>query len=279
LDSNIINLLQENEIYFCKHWSRNAIEAKDKFFALYNKDLDNDYFLNRVVINKSLYPSLDNPAEIESLIVDITHLSKTKKITLYLHINSDYTTLEEHLIKKNFEKIDEVLGLQYPLFFDDNNGTLYPEPFEKQSNCFRKIILADNCNDLRQWIKAYCNIFEIGIENEGIIFDILKNKAGAFHFVLFKDTCKDTNPWNVMGCGIIFPYKNSIALYCLGTKKEYRHNKIATNIINYSINYGRRKKYLVLGLQTLLSNRLLSFYEKQGFEKIYNNKIYRINNS
>ena len=93
----------------------------------------------------------------------------------------------------------------------------------------------------------------------------MQDKFNIFDFVLFKKNVKDETHENVGGCSILFHHKNCMALYCLGTKKEYRCNKVATNIINFSINFGRRQGYSIFGLQTLQSDNLLSFYEKQGF--------------
>ena len=69
----------------------------------------------------------------------------------------------------------------------------------------------------------------------------MQDKFNIFDFVLFKKNVKDETHENVAGCSILFHHKNCMALYCLGTKKEYRCNKVATNIINFSINFGRRQ--------------------------------------
>jgi len=78
---------------------------------MYTKDISDDYFLNRTLINENLDFNLIDHIEIEKTIHDLIEISNAKKITLYLHINSKQSLLEEYLIKENFEKIDEVMGL------------------------------------------------------------------------------------------------------------------------------------------------------------------------
>ncbi len=275
LDSDIIKILQENENNFCSSWHSKVVNVKNKFFILNTKDLNDDYFLNRTLANENMdFNQYDN-IEIEKTIHALTKVSNTKKITLYLHINSNQSLLEEYLIKENFEKIDEVTGLQYLDSFDYNfsilNTAILVKPFNGS-----QILIVDSYDELKMWVKAYCTIFEINGKKENLIYKTLQNKFNIFDFVMFKKNAKDETHENVVGCSILFHHKNCMALYCLGTKKEYRCNKVATNIINFSINFGIGQGYQIFGLQTLQSDNLLSFYEKQGFVKIYTNKIYKI---
>jgi ribosomal protein S18 acetylase RimI-like enzyme len=243
---------------------------------MYTKDISDDYFLNRTLINENLDFNLIDHIEIEKTIHDLTEISNAKKITLYLHITSKQSLLEEYLIKENFEKIDEVTGLQYHNHIDYSFSTLNTDILIKPFNGNQKILIADSYDELKMWVKAYCTIFEISREKEDLIYKILRNRFNVFDFVLFKINVKDKTHENIAGCCILFHRGNGMALYCLGTKKEYRFKNVATNIVNFSINYCRRRGYQIFGLQTLQSDNLLSFYEKQGFGRIYTNKIYRI---
>ena len=243
---------------------------------MYAKDISDDYFLNRTLFNESLDVNLIDHVEIEKTIDDLTTISNAKKITLYLHITSRQSLLEEYLIKENFEKIDEVTGLKYPNHFDYNFPTPNTDILVKPSNGSQKILIADSYDELKMWVKAYCTIFEINGEKEDLIYNILRNRFNVFDFVLFKINVKDKTHENIAGCCILFHRGNCMALYCLGTKKEYRGKKVATNIIEFSIKFGRGRGYQIFGLQTLQSDNLLSFYKKQGFVGIYTNKIYRI---
>jgi ribosomal protein S18 acetylase RimI-like enzyme len=275
LDSDIIKMLQENENSFCNSWHSKVVNVKNKFFILHTAGLNDDYFLNRVLINEHLDFNRYDHFEIEKTMHALINVSNAKKITLYLHITSNHSLLEEYLIKENFEKIDEVTGLQYLDSFDYNFSTLNTSILVKPFNG-SQILIADSYDELKMWVKAYCTIFGISGKKEGLIYKILQDKFNMFDFVLFKKNVKDEAHENVAGCSVLFHHKNCMALYCLGTKKEYRCNKVATNIINFSIKFGRRQGYPIFGLQTLQSDNLLSFYERQGFAKIYTNKIYRI---
>ena len=276
MDSDIINILHENENCFCNRWHSKIINVKNKYFILYTKDLKDDYFLNRTLINEKIGFNLNDHIEIEKTIHDLIRVSNAKKMPLYLHVNSNHSLLEDYLIKENFEKIDEVAGLQYLNSFDYNFSTLNTEILVKPFNGTQKILIADSYDELKMWVKAYCTIFEISRKKEDLIYKVLRNKFDIFNFVFFSINVKDKTHDDIVGCSILFPSGNCMALYCLGTKKEYRFKKIATNIINFSINFGRRQGYQIFGLQTLQSDNLLSFYEKQGFVRIYTNKIYRI---
>jgi ribosomal protein S18 acetylase RimI-like enzyme len=276
LDSDIIKILQENENCFCNRWHSKVVNFKNKFFIMYTKDMSDDYFLNRTLINENLDFNLIDHIEIEKTIHDLTKISNAKKITLYLHITSKQSLLEEYLIKEKFEKIDEVAGLQYPDHFDHKFSTLNTDDLVKPCDGNQKILIADSYDELKMWVKAYCTIFEISGEKEDLIYKILQNRFNVFKFVLFKINVEDKTHENIAGCCILFHRGNCMALYCLGTKKEYRCKKVATNIIKFSINFGRRQGFQIFGLQTLQSDNLLSFYEKQGFVRIYTNKIYRI---
>jgi len=279
LVSNIINTLQENEFNFCRNWNSRVLNIDNKFFALLNKDLYDDYFINRTVFNKNQSFNLKNKKEIENIIYSLIHFSKKEKITFYLHVSSAQTLLEEYLIENNFEKIDEVIGLHYPNYSDLYIQNLDSNASIKQSNYHQKIIIVDNLDGLRKWIEVYCLSFDINKNKEELIYKILQKKFNIFYFILYKINIKDEIKGNFVGCSILFPYGNCIALYSLGTKKEYRHKNIATNIIDFSLDFGRKIGNQIFGLQTLQRDNLLSFYEKKGFMTIYNNKIYKIMNS
>jgi hypothetical protein len=278
LDSNIIKILQKNELYFCKNWDPMILDFNNAFFTLYNKDLFDDYFINRTILKKNPHLHLKNKNPIEKIIHSLNSLSKNRKIYLYFHVNSDQTLLEEYLIKKDFEKIDEVIGLHYPGYF---NLPVRNEDFNtsKDYSNLSSILLIDDFDALNEWLNIYCLSFNISFSKKYLIYKILKKKFGIFYFVLSKLNGNNETHGNAMGCCILFPYRHCISLYCLGTKKEYRHKHIATNLIDFSIKFGKEKGYQIFGLQTLKSDDLLNFYERKGFVKIYSTRIYRVINS
>ena len=275
LDSNIIKILKKNELYFCKNWDSVIWDFNDEFFTLYNKDLFDDYFINRTIIKKNTNLFLKNKNQIEKIIHSLNNISKNEKINFYLHLNSDQTLLEDYLVKKGFEKIDEVIGLYYPYYFDLSILTENFNSSENYSN-LSKIIVIDDIDTLKEWVNIYCLSFGISSRKKYLIYEILKKKFGIFYFISFKINGINETHGNTVGCCILFPYRRSISLYCLGTKKEYRHKHVATNLLDFSIKFGKDKGYQIFGLQTLKSDGLLNFYEKKGFVKLYTTLIYRL---
>jgi N-acetylglutamate synthase-like GNAT family acetyltransferase len=277
LDLNIIKILQKNEFYFCKNWNSVFLNIGNKFFTLYNKDLHDDYFFNRTILNKYINLNSENNAEIEKMIQTLRNVASNKRINLFLHISSCQSFLGKYLIKENFEKIDEVIGLQYPIY-SDLCINLNFDAFRNRFSAAQKILLVDNKYTLKKWVNTYCLSFNICMDKKPSIYKILKNKFNKFKFVLSEISDIDDPIGKTAGCCILYPCENSLALYCLGTQKEYRHKKIATNIIEFSIKFCKKYGYQVFGLQTLRSDNLLTFYKKKGFVEVYNNKIFLINN-
>ncbi len=275
--SNTIRVLKENEFSFCSCWHSEILNIDNKFLSLINKDLHDDYFINRTVINKKLHFNLNDRDEIEKLMHPLLELSKEEKMTFNLHIGSDQSVLEDYLICKNFNKIDEVIGLHYPNYYNMPFSNVL-DSSSKQNDQSLKVLVVDNADFLKKWIEVYCLSFDIDKNKEILIYQILLKKFDTFKFVFAETDSIGERNKQIVGCSILYFHNDCIALYCLGTLKEYRHKNIATNIINFSVGYGRRKGCGVFGLQTLKSDNLLSFYQKKGLVKSYNNKIYRIYN-
>lgn len=275
MDSNIIKVLQENELNFCKNWATVFLDFNKNFFTLYNKDLFDDYFINRTILNKNIHLHLKNKHEIEKIVDSLINISNNKKINFYLHVNADQTILEEYLIRKDFEKIDEVIGLQYHGYIDQPILNV-DYNISKNYSTLSQILMINDIDDLKEWVDVYCLSFDISHDKEKLIYKILKKKLNIFKFVLLKINGINKIYGNAVGCCILFPYRHSISLYCLGTKKEYRHKNVATSIIDFSIKFGKEQGYPIFGLQTLKSDNLLNFYKRKGFVKIYNTKIYQI---
>ena len=241
MDSNIIKVLQKNELNFCKNWATVILDFSKNIFTLYNKDLFDDYFINRTILNKNINLLLKNKNEIEKIVDSLINVSNNKKINFYLHVNADQTLLEEYLIQKNFEKIDEVIGLQYHGYVDQSILNV-DYNISKNYSTLSQILMIDDIDDLKEWVDVYCLSFDISHDKEKLIYKILKKKFNIFKFVLFKINGINKIHGNAMGCCILFPYRHSISLYCLGTKKEYRHKNVATSIIDFSIKFGKEQR-------------------------------------
>jgi hypothetical protein len=277
LDLDIIKILKKNEFYFCKNWNSVFLNIDNKFFTLYNKDLLDDYFFNRTILNKCINLKSENNTEIEKMIQNLINVANKKKINLFLHVSSYQPFLEKYLIKQNFKKIDEVIGLYYPNYSDLTLNLDFDTLNNRISNA-QKILLVDNKDALKKWVNTYCLSFNICMDKKPLIYTILKKNFSKFNFILSEISDKDETIGATAGCCILYPYANSLTLYCLGTQKEYRHKKVATNIIEFSIKFGKKYGYHIFGIQTLRSDNLLTFYKKKGFVEVYNNKIFLIIN-
>lgn len=69
------------------------------------------------------------------------------------------------------------------------------------------------------------------------------------------------------GCAALYSKNGVTGLYCLGTVSQLRGRGLARDMLKSAMSKG-------LFLQTLGSERLLSFYEKAGFEVAYTKNIY-----
>ncbi len=271
MDSNIIKILKENELQFCKNWDVDIIEFKHIFITFYNNDLHDDYFFNRTILNENLTLYLKDD-ETKNVIHSLFLFLNGLKIPLLLHLPSNQNILNQNILYK-LKKIDEIFGLQYDKM--QNSKDVNKSQVFRKSFIISKIEIVTDCNKLIDWVDTYCLSFGICLGKKNLIYEILKEKFNIFTFVLSRlDIRGDYN--NVYtGCCILFTYKSSIALYCLGTKKEYRNQNIATDIIEYSIKFGESISCNIFGLQTLKSDDLLSFYIKRGFVKIYESSIFK----
>ncbi|HXT85055.1 MAG TPA: GNAT family N-acetyltransferase [Verrucomicrobiae bacterium] len=276
MDSNIIKILEENEIQFCKNWSRRIIKFEHKFITFYNKDLADDYFFNRTILNENLILPLKNCDEGKNTIHSLFHFLNDLKIPLFLHLKPNQNILNQNILDK-LKKIDDIFGLLY--YNMDNSKNIKKLDISRKSCTATKIEIVTDCFKLVDWVDTYCLSFGIGPGKKNLIYGILKEKINDFIFILSGLDDLGDHGYVYTGCCILFTYKSSIALYCLGTKKEYRNQNIASDIIEYSIKFGESIGCNIFGLQTLKSDSLLSFYIKRGFVKVYESLIFKYSDS
>lgn len=212
--SNTIRALKENEFSFCSSWHSGILNIDNKFFALVNKDFHDDYFINRTVINKKLRFNLNDIGEIEKLMHPLLQLSKAEKMTFNLHIDSDQSLLEDFLMCKNFNKIDEVIGLHYPHYYDMPFSNV-PDITLKRNDKSLKISVVDNVDLLKKWTEVYCLSFDIDKNKEILIYRILLKKFNIFKFVYAEMDAIGENNKRIVGCSVLFFHNGCIALYCL----------------------------------------------------------------
>ncbi len=261
----------QNEYNFCKSWSNFLLGDNRSYEVIFNTQLD-DYFINRVTLDDGL-----KARDIDGIIPILTDYSKLYNVPFYFHLKESEDILEKYFKEKGFREVDELYGLIFVQYLKVK-GTLDDINWKINDKNNRISILTE-LNDLDDWVKVYCNSYNL--ENKSsVVFDILKKNFKKFIFLLYKDNYDDDENKRKMpvGCCLLYPYKSAIGLYCLGIVKEFRNKYIASKIIRYSILQSLKNDYHLFTLQTLKSDSLLSFYEKQGFCKIYSNRIFGLSN-
>jgi ribosomal protein S18 acetylase RimI-like enzyme len=260
----ITRLSMLNEYNFCKSWS-NFLLSDNGFYEVISNSCLDDYFINRVTIGNGLKTS-----DLNEIVLMLRSYSKLYNMPFYIHLREGEKEFEKYFGEKGLEKVDELYGLIFDQSMmaketlvgfnwvcdDKNNG----------------VSILNEMQDLDNWVNVYCSCFNLETKSN-IVFDIMKKNFKKFIFLLYSDNYEKKGKVYA-GCCLLYPYKDAIGLYCLGTAKEFRNRHIASRMIRYSILQSIRNNYLCFVLQTLKSDGLLPFYEKHGFCRIYSNKIY-----
>jgi ribosomal protein S18 acetylase RimI-like enzyme len=135
-------------------------------------------------------------------------------------------------------------------------------------------------DELDEWINVYISSFGIAMEKRNTISTILqKENFRDSKFILYKQKSEDnTNRQNSepLGCCMFFPTDDVLGLYCLGTNERYRNKGVASRIIDFAIAYAIINGLKFIGLQTLLSDRRIGFYQRRKFTQVYTNIIYSL---
>jgi hypothetical protein len=185
--------------------------------------------------------------------------------------------LETTLFKNNFIEIDQIFGLKYIDYSNILKNKNSKSPSYKSTINFQRILTIDSLNELPKWVDVYCLAFDL-LDKRYIVYDILKKNFNYFYFMLSKtmgsgDQIKDELP---VSCCLLYPYRDALGLYCLGTIEEYRHRNIGSNLLEncifMTLNYNCR----YFTIQTLKSDNLLPYYIRRGFVLAYTNKVFKL---
>src|SRR5919107_545900 len=139
------------------HWNSLTSNIENKFFTIYSDEFSDDYFICRTVINENF--EFKNEADLEKNIDLLIKTHKNNKI--FLHLPSNQTNLEKFLIKRKYPKIDEVIGLHYPLINSSNSLDSKSFKTNLSNSIFQKVFILTNNDQLNKWINIYCSSFEI----------------------------------------------------------------------------------------------------------------------
>lgn len=262
---------------FCKLWSEKYLIFENNIFIIFNHSMPDDYYFNRLSFSNFYYNNdfnLDLFKNKLKNILKVIHIFNIHNIFLY--IDDSWMSINYYLSKNNcFKKIDKITTLMndYPKFSNPYlNEQNNPSMFQSNRNSFDDFYV---CETLRDWFSIYCTSFDIqNCRYRKYVWKILQNNLEKFKFI--RIFTKDNI---TIGCCLLYPYKDVLGLYCLGIHQKYRFQGFASKIIKYSINFMIENNFQFITLQTLESDNLLSFYEKNGFRKIHSSSIYSFLNS
>lgn len=248
MDSNITNN-EQNEIAFCKYWSK---ELKiQNSLLLINSNFKNDYFFNRLLVHSSCN------------IKEIVEISRELLISfdmkyLYLYTNASNIKIIKYARENGFF----VRDIMYVLFPEEKIEKA------KGNNIIVKLVLKDQ---LFEWVRIFCNSF--GIKNkERIIYDIIYNNYTKLAPLI--SYIPDGKKEKAVGCALEYTNINTTGLYCLGVLPRYRKMGVGSAILSFSVTRIRNRGNKCY-IQTFVNeNNALEFYMKNGFNPFYKKLIF-----
>lgn len=277
----INNILKENEFNFCKNWSHNLVNIDNEFCTLINEDSKDDYFINRTLLVNEREFIKKGDRDISLILSKMRDTSLRLGFNLYLHVNDNFLELKKKLEDNCFKEVDKVIGLA-----SENKDQNIPllrnsKKHHLRTKSITNIISCRNYNDLREWISVYSSSFTIEKKQlDNLLIRILNSNFNDYRYFLYKKKIKKTNNEIAadlsIGCCLLFQFKNSLGLYCLGTDNRFRNSGIASDLVNFSIMYSKLYGFCFLGVQTLQSDNLVGIYERRNFKKTYSNTVYSI---
>lgn len=284
MDLDTIRQSKENEYMFCKIWAEQYIKFNTDILIFFNRLMTEDYYFNRIIFSNSEDLKNFNLYLFQNKIKKIFKFLKTKNIkNFFFHVEDTFANLLNYFNHCNlFKKVDRIITLIHYCY----EYTKFPVESTKNISIF-------SCDGnfarnegfyeyLYDWFHLYCSSFNISsIKYQQSIWRTLNYNYDKFIFVKInkKSGKKDSSNKISVGCGLLYPYKKTLGLYCLGIHHNYRGQGLAKEIIKFSINFMFKNKFDFLCLQTLESDDLLPLYKKTGFHKTHSNTIYTLSNS
>lgn len=115
------------------------------------------------------------------------------------------------------------------------------------------------------WVQTFCRAFDVAWEDE-----VSRIMNASFDRLDLLVCYVNGRP---AGCAALFGKNNVTSLYCLGTIPEFRGRGVAKSLIRESASIASKHGSDFLFVQSLESEGSLAFYQKAGFQVVYQKTI------
>jgi GNAT superfamily N-acetyltransferase len=242
--------MEANEFYFCSLWTEH-LKVRNCADILVNEKLTQDYFFNRLAAITC--------SDTGSIIDECVRIFLKKGMSCYVYVTDDNIRLEGTLLEKGFTLLDSMSVLK-----SITNNIEY----ENKNIDVIKI----DIDSIPIWVDVFCHAFNVPnwkYEVERITESHFKELTLLVSYLNNKNNIP-------AGCAALFHRYNLIGLYCLGTAAAFRGQGIATKMVKEALEIAQQRELSFIFLQAFASEGLISFYNKIGFQTIYNKKIYAL---
>jgi ribosomal protein S18 acetylase RimI-like enzyme len=239
-----VEAAERNEWHFCSLWTE-SITIANCAKVLMNSDFDDDYFFNRV----ELRDCSDHVGALDELI----KFSEKNRASCYLY------DLTGSLSSTRLQKQDTMYTLSCAETRKSNHGSHHSHPSHKPEQI--KIVEARPSS----WSKTYCDAFGVP--------DWYSEVRRITSSPKFEGTLLEAvdAEQHTLGCCSTLQSSGLTGIYCLGTLPNKRRRGAASSLLAH---VATTKRNVVL--QSLESERSLSFYENRGFRIRYSKSIYAL---
>jgi ribosomal protein S18 acetylase RimI-like enzyme len=248
--------MEHNESTFCSLWTEH-IKINDCTDLFINEKLGNDYFFNRVN-NTLCYYNDDDDDAARSMLHNSIRVFSERRLKCFVYIDDSDIIVESILLKNKFTLLDTMQA------FKSNVNKIQ---YQNQKIYVDKI----GMDLLPVWIDVFCKSFN-ALEWKSEVQRILKKHFNKL--TLLVGYIKSNSRKIPGGCALLFNVDGLTGLYCLGTIESFRHQGLATKIIESSIEIARQQSARFLICQAFTNQGFAEFYKRLGFQLVYKKKIY-----
>ncbi|HZS72992.1 MAG TPA: GNAT family N-acetyltransferase [Candidatus Nitrosotalea sp.] len=197
---------------------------------------------------------------------------------LFFNKLSGVTCLDEKMIETSMEKFQKnnskpyVYSLNYPEFESmlEKKGLVYHDTQHvlKKSTLPQKKpnVIKITCNDIDTWTGIFCDAYDCQDWSKTVSSILEKSLSSVDYFV---DESHSS-------CVALYETESVLGLYCLGTVPSKRNQGTASLLIDFALHEVNSRHLEFLMLETYEKDRLLEFYSKLGFQKVYHKTVYTI---
>ena len=251
--------MERNESTFCSLWTEH-IKINECTNLFINEKLGDDYFFNRVNYTLCCHNAdHDTNAATTLMLRNSIRLFSERRLKCYVYIDDSDSVLESILLKNKFTLLDTMQ------VFRSNVDEI--QQHENQSSYVDKI----GMDLIPVWIDVFCKSFD-ALELKSEVQRILKKHFNKL--TLLVGYIKSNSRKIPGGCALLFNVDGLTGLYCLGTIESFRHQGLATKIIESSIEIARQQSARFLICQAFTNQGFAEFYKRLGFQLVYKKKIY-----